>query len=194
MPNRRDELHSMLTDAAGLTDKEADGLLTLLTEGEYLKFGSYQFDPALRVVCVGCIFSGVQAVSYKPSNIVFNFKKAALSIGINAVDVGAGVDALVNGGNVILYVLLLCLKTLASMRAELSPSDAELIEFLWRERSQRRLNADDEYEPFKRHMEGQGKNPPTELEYHQSLDRLAELNTLRLEDGMILLREKVVIR
>lgn len=194
MSNEKGNLRSILADTVSLTDEEAGDLLTLLSEREYLKFELDEPDTAHRVVHWDFIRSGAQAASYKPGNIVFNFKKAALLMGSNAIDVGLGVDALMNGGNAVLYALLLCLKTLASVRIELSQSDGELVGFLWRERLQRRLNADDEYEAFKRYMEARGKNPPTELEFHQALDRLAELNTLRLEEGTIQLRERVIIR
>ena len=193
MPNIRDELCTSLTSAADLTDESADGLLTLLTEREYLRFEADQPD-ASRTVFLSHGISDTKAASYKPHNIVFNFKKAALSAGIGAIEAYMGADALANGGSAALYILLLCLKTLSGMKTELSPSDAELIEFLWRERLHRRLNADDAYEAFGRYLGERDKQPPTNMEYHQSLDRLAELNTLRLEEGMILLREKVVIR
>lgn len=193
MADRRDELCSSLMSAADLTYEEADGLLTLLTEREYLKFEADQPD-ASRTVFLSHGVSDIKAASYKPHNVVFNFKKAALSAGIGAIEAYLGADALANGGSAVLYVFLLCLKALSGMKTELSPADAELVEFLWRERLHRRLNADDEYEAFGRYLDGRGKQPPTNMEYHQSLDRLAELNTLRLEEGAILLREKVIIR
>lgn len=192
MSNERDEIQSMLTNVSGLTSEQADELLTFLIEQKYLELEANQSDTA-RAVFMKLGNGGRQAVSYKPRNILFNFKKTALSIGTDAVDVCLGLDSLLAGGNAVLYLLLLCLKTLTSMRTELSPSDGELLAFLWNARRYRRLQADDEYEVFRQDMTGQGKNPPSRLEYHHSLDRLAELSTLRLEEGMIQLREKVVI-
>lgn len=193
MPDRRDELCSALMGAAGLTREKADGLLSLLVERECLELEPDPSDPS-RTVVLSHDAGGAQAVSYKPHNLVFNLKNAALSAGIGAIEAYLGADGLAGGGSAGAYIVLLCLKTLSGMKAELSPPDAELIEFLWRERLHRRLNADDEYEAFRRYMDGRGGRPPTNLEYHQSLDRLAELDTLRLEEGMILLREKVVVK
>lgn len=194
MSNERNELRRVLMSAADLTREKADGLLTLLAEGEYLELEPDELD-TFRVVLLSHGVGGAQAASYKPHNLVFNLKKAALSAGIGAIETHLGADALAGGGeNAVLYIILLCLKALSGMKTELSPPDAELIEFLWRGRLHRRLNADDEYEAFRRYMDGRGRRPPTNLEYHQSLDQLAELDTLKLEEGMILLREKVVVK
>jgi len=193
MSNGKDDLRSLMIDTLNLTCGEANELLTLLTDQKYVEFEADQTD-TFRLVFSSHGSSDIKAASYKPYNVVFNFKKAALSAEIGAIEVYLGADAMSNGRSAVLYIFLLCLKMLSCMKAELSPVDAELIEFLWRERLHRRLNADAEFEAFQRYMEERGKQPPTNLEYHQSLDRLAELNTLRLEEGAILIREKVVIK
>lgn len=192
MLNERDKIYSMLTDGIGLTREQANELLALLIEREFLELETNQSN-TMRTVFMKSGGIGGQAVSYKPRNILFNLKKAALSIGTDAVDACLGVDALLTGENTVLYLLLLCLKTLSSIRTELNPTDGELLAFLWNARRYRRLQADDEYEAFRQNMSERGKNPPTNLEFHQSPDRLTELDALRLEEGMIQLREKVVI-
>lgn len=191
MTDNQTEMLSLLVSISGLTCEEAEGLMTFLTEREYIKLEPNQSDTD-RAVFLSRINSGMSAASYKLRNIEFNFRKAALSAGMDAIDICLAADAFLKGDNPVLYLFLLCLKVLSDMKAELGEFDAELIGFLWEARLHRRLNADGEYEAFSRHMIEHGKDPLSSIEYHHALDRLEKLRVIKLEDGMISLRERVI--
>lgn len=191
MTDHQTEMHSLIMNISGLAYEEAGRLVEFLTEQEYIKFDPNQPDTD-RAVFLSRINGSMSAVSYKLSNIEFNFRKAALSTGIGGLETYLDTDALLKGDNTVLHILLLCLKVLSNMKVELGEFDAELIDFLWKARLHRRLNVDDEYEVFSRHMVQHGQNPLSSIEYHRALDRLEELRIIKLGDGMISLRERVV--
>ena len=191
MADNQTEMVSLLMNISGLTCEEAERLMAFLIEQECIKFEPNQLDTD-RAVFLSRINGDMSAVSYKLSNIEFNFRKAALSTGIDAIDTYLDADAFLKGDNPILHLFLLCLKVLFNMKVELGEFDAELINFLWEARLHRRLNVDDEYEAFSRHMIQHGKNPLSSIEYHRALDRLEKLRVIKLGDGMISLRERVI--
>lgn len=193
MIEKRDEMNSLLGNILGITCDETDQLLAFLTEQEYLMLASDQ-SCGNRLVFLNRANNDPKAASYKLHNLVFHFKKAALSDVGGVIEAYLGADALINGRKAVLYILLLCLKITFNMKVEISPFDAELIAFLWDERLHRRLNVEDECEAFKLYMDKCGKTAPSDFDYHQSLDRLASMNVLEVTDGMIFLREKVVVR
>lgn len=193
MTEKRDEMNLLLGNILGITCDETDQLLTFLTEQEYLMMASDQ-SCGNRLVFLDRANSEAKAASYKLHNLVFHFKKAAFSDVGDMIDAYLGTDALINGGKAVLYIFLLCLKIISNMKVEISPFDAELIAFLWNERLHKRLNVEDECEAFKLYMDKGGKTAPSNFDYHQSLDRLALMNVLEVTDGMIFLREKVVVR
>lgn len=193
MIEERDKMNLLLGNNLGITCEKADQLLTFLAEQEYLMLASNQ-SCGNRFVFLDQAKSDTKAVSYKPQNLVFHFKKAALSDVGSVIETYLGADALLNGKKAVLYIFLICLKTFSNMKVVISSLDAELIAFLWDERLHKRLNVDDEFEAFKYYMDKCGKAVPSDFDYHQSLDRLVSMNVLEITDGMIILREKVVVR
>lgn len=189
MEGKHAEMISLVMDVFDLSHEDSENLLTLLTEHEYIQLGAGPMDTD-RAVFLGQ--NGNAAASFKLSNIEFNFRKAALSFEINAIEIYLNVDALLDGKNALLYFFLLCLKMLSSIKAEICAFDAELIGFLWEARSKRHLCVDDEYETFCLHMAHRGQEPPSKSEYHLALDRLDKLRVIKLKDGMVFLRERVV--
>ena len=191
MTDNQTEMCSIIMNILGLTYEEAERLVTFMTEQEYIKFEPNQMDTD-RAVFLSRINSEISAVSYKLSNIEFNFRKAALFTGIGAIETYLDADSLLKGDTPVLHLLLMCLKVLSNVRVELGEFDAELIDFLWKARLQRHLNVDDEYEAFRHHMVQHGQNPLSSTEYHHALDRLEKLRVIKLGDGTISLRERVV--
>lgn len=191
MVDNQTEMCSMIMNILDIAYEEAKQLVAFMTEQEYIKFEPNQLNTD-RAVFLSSINSEMSAVSYKLSNIEFNFRKAALSTGISAVETYLDGDSLLKGDTPVMHLLLMCLRVLSNMRVELGKFDAELIDFLWKARLQRHLNVDDEYEAFHHHMVKQGQNPLSSIEYHHALDRLEKLHVIRLGDGMISLRERVV--
>lgn len=192
MADNQTEMRSLIMSTFDLPFEDAERLLVFLTEQEYIKLEPNQQDTD-RTVFLSRFNNSLSAVSYKLSNIEFNFKKAALSAGIDAIETYLNIDALLKGNNPILHLLLTCLKVISNVKTELDELDAELIDFLWEARLHRRLNVDDEYEAFSRRMVQHGKTPLTSIDYNQALERLEKLRVIKLEDGMIFLREHVVM-
>lgn len=192
-PLTREQMLSFICSVTQSPEAGAQSILAALTEQKALILTANLPDTD-RTVFIKEDFHHAEAASYKPQNIIFHFRNASLASGTEAIEFYLSTTSDLNGREQLLFILLSLLKLLAGLKVELAENDARLLGFLWKERLHRRLEAENEYKAFGKYMEFCGKTMITEPEYHASLNRLAALDVIRLEDGLILLREKIVMR
>lgn len=195
MTDHYNEISSILTNACAWTKETADFCQALLTECGGIAPASEYVENSRVIILNEDDKNCAKGTSYHLRNIVFNFRKAALESGIKAIDTYFVSDSLMNGRDMCLYALLLLLKIVDALKVKLDIVDAELIGYLWQERSQRKLfNAEKEYDIFNQYRRECDKRALTYMEFNEALNRLADLKAIEIEDGAILLRERVLIR
>lgn len=191
--NAKDEIKRIIRQKENISESQADTLVTSLIENDLLDLNPDDTDTT-RALFIKSGIHEKEAVSYKLHNISFNFKKAALSFGIDAFDAGLGIESIATSRNPQLYLLLLLLKVIAGIRVELTVFDAELAAFLWKERVHRRLYVEETYDAFVHYLAQQNQRPVEAEEYQKALDRLEQLHVIEMEDGAIRLREKMIVK
>lgn len=135
--------------------------------------------------------------SYKPGNIILNIRKSVSSSLALAATSVASISAISISEPLIgIFTIIGTILSAAQLtKTELNGNSSILMAALWEDRGGYNLTVGIEsgLELMNRKMSVYGKEPVSKGQYQELLDELQDFGVIRLEDGKIILKEKIHI-